>query len=89
MKIQFVIAGYTIPYGVNLITAGRLGDTYGRKHMFMIGMAVFTLTPAGCAFSPNSLILIIIRIFQGAAAAIMFPQALAIIQTIFTSNKRI
>jgi MFS family permease len=87
-QIQFVIAGYTIAYGVNLITAGRLGDTYGRKRMFMIGMAVFTLTSAGCAFSPNSLTLIIIRIFQGAAAAIMFPQALAIIQATFTSKQK-
>ena len=87
-QIQFVIAGYTIAYGVNLITAGRLGDTYGRKRMFMIGMAVFTLTSAGCAFSPNSLTLIIVRIFQGAAAAIMFPQALAIIQATFTSKQK-
>jgi MFS family permease len=87
-QIQFVIAGYTIAYGVNLITAGRLGDTYGRKRMFMIGMAVFTLTSAGCAFSPNPSTLIIIRIFQGAAAAIMFPQALAIIQATFTSKQK-
>src|SRR5215467_5131512 len=87
-QIQFVIAGYTIAYGVNLITAGRLGDTYGRKRMFMIGMAVFTLTSAGCAFAPNSLTLIIIRIFQGAAAAIMFPQTLAIIQATFTSKQK-
>jgi MFS family permease len=87
-QIQFVIAGYTIAYGVNLITAGRLGDTYGRKRMFIIGMALFTLTSAGCAFSPNSLTLIIIRIFQGAAAAIMFPQALAIIQATFTSKQK-
>lgn len=87
-QIQFIIAGYTIAYGVNLITAGRLGDTYGRKRMFMIGMAVFTLTSAGCAFAPNSLTLIIIRIFQGAAAAIMFPQTLAIIQATFTSKQK-
>src|SRR5215813_73740 len=87
-QIQFVIAGYTIAYGVNLITAGRLGDTYGRKRMFMTGMAVFTLTSAGCAFAPNSLTLIIIRIFQGAAAAIMFPQTLAIIQATFTSKQK-
>jgi MFS family permease len=87
-QIQFVIAGYTIAYGINLITAGRLGDTYGRKRMFMIGMAVFTLTSAGCAFAPNSSTLIIIRIFQGAAAAIMFPQTLAIIQATFTSKQK-
>jgi MFS family permease len=87
-QIQFVIAGYTIAYGVNLITAGRLGDSYGRKRMFMIGMALFTLTSVGCAFSPNPSTLIIIRIIQGAAAAIMFPQALAIIQAAFMSKQK-
>jgi MFS family permease len=87
-QIQFVIAGYTIAYGVNLVTAGRLGDTFGRKRMFMIGMTVFTIVSAGCAVSPSSLILIIVRIVQGAAAAIMFPQALAIIQATFKSKQK-
>ena len=68
-QIQFVIAGYTTAYAVNLITAGRLGDTYGRKRMFMIGMAGFTITSALCAFAQDPLTLIITRVFQGAAAS--------------------
>jgi MFS family permease len=54
----------------------------------MIGMAVFTIASAGCAVSPDSMTLIIIRVFQGAAAGLMFPQALAIIQATFKSKQR-
>jgi MFS family permease len=63
-EIQFVVAGYAVAYAVNLITAGRLGDTYGRKRLFMIGMAGFTITSALCAFAPNALTLIVTRVFQ-------------------------
>ena len=87
-QIQFVIAGYTTAYAVNLITAGRLGDTYGRKRMLVIGMAGFTITSALCAFAQDPLTLIITRIFQGAAAALMFPQALSLIQATFISKQK-
>jgi len=87
-QIQFVISGYTIAYAVNLITAGRLGDTYGRKRIFMIGMAAFTITSAFCAFAQDPLSLIITRVFQGAASALMFPQALSIIQATFISKQK-
>jgi EmrB/QacA subfamily drug resistance transporter len=87
-QIQFVIAGYTIAYGVNLITAGRLGDTYGRKRIFMIGMTSFVITSTLCAFAQDPLTLIITRVFQGTAAALMFPQALSIIQATFTSKQK-
>src|SRR5215469_10069565 len=65
-----------------------VGDTYGRKHIFMIGMAGFTITSAFCALAPNALTLIVTRVFQGAAAAIMFPQALSIIQATFRSRQK-
>jgi MFS family permease len=87
-QIQFVIAGYTIAYAVNLITAGRLGDTYGRKRIFMIGMTVFTTISVFCAFAQDPLTLIVTCVFQGAAAAIMFPQALSMIQVTFLSKQK-
>jgi MFS family permease len=87
-QIQFVIAGYTIAYAVNLVTAGRLGDTYGRKRIFIIGMASFIVTSIICAFAQSPQILIITRVFQGIAAALMYPQALSIIQATFTSKER-
>jgi MFS family permease len=83
-----VVAGYAVAYAVNLITAGRLGDTYGRRRIFMIGMVGFAITSTFCAFAPNDLTLIVTRVFQGAAAAIMFPQALSIIQATFTSRQK-
>jgi len=87
-QIQFVITGYLIAYAVNLITAGRLGDTYGRKRMFLIGMTAFTIISAFCAFAQDPITLIITRIFQGAASALMFPQALSIIQATFTPRQK-
>jgi len=87
-QIQFVIAGYTKAYAVNLVTAGRLGDTYGRKRIFVIGMASFIVTSTICAFAQSPQTLIISRVFQGVAAALMYPQALSIIQTTFTSKER-
>jgi MFS family permease len=83
-----VIAGFTTAYAVNLITAGRLGDTYGRKRMFIIGMTGFTITSAACAFAQDPLTLIIIRVFQGSAAALMVPQALSIIQATFALKQK-
>jgi MFS family permease len=56
--------------------------------MFVIGMAGFTITSALCAFAQDPLTLIITRIFQGAAAALMFPQALSLIQATFISKQK-
>ena len=67
-----------------LITGGRLGDLYGRKRMFMTGMACFTLASTTCGFAPNGLVLICGRILQGASAAVMAPQVLATIRILFS-----
>src|ERR1700756_1224096 len=76
--------GYASAYAVFLITGGRLGDLYGRKRMFMTGMAGFIIASAICGFAPNGSILILGRILQGASAAVMAPQVLATIRTIFS-----
>jgi MFS family permease len=59
-----------------LTSSLRLGDTYGRKRMFIIGMTSFIITSAVCASAQSPLTLIVTRVFQGTAAALMFPQAL-------------
>lgn len=87
-SIQFVIAGYTIACAVNLVTTGRLADTYGRKRMFIIGMGSFIVASAVCAFAQSPQTLIITRVFQGIAAVIMYPQVLSIIQATFASKER-
>ncbi len=81
--IQFVIAGYALAYAVLLITGGRLGDIFGRKRLFLIGMAGFTLASALCGLAPTPGALVGFRVLQGAAAALMSPQVLAIIQVTF------
>src|ERR1700677_1342228 len=89
-EIELVIAGYGLTYAVCLITGGRLGDIYGRKITFILGMAGFTLTSALCGLAPTAGWLIFSRLVQGCAAAVMFPQALSFIQVNFAgSSKRV
>jgi MFS family permease len=70
------------------VTAGRFGDTYWRKRMCIIGMESFIVTSTMCAFAQSPQTLIITRVFQGIAAALIYPQALSIIQTTFISEER-
>ncbi|WP_329110190.1 MFS transporter [Micromonospora sp. NBC_01699] len=81
--IQAVTVGYTLCFAVILITGGRLGDIFGRKKMFLTGVAGFVLTSALCAFAPSAEMLVVSRMLQGVAAAIMVPQVLAIIHVTF------
>ncbi len=87
-QVQFVITGYALTYAVLLITGGRLGDVYGRKRLFLLGIAAFTLTSALCGLAPAPGILIAARVAQGMAAALMTPQVLAIIQVTFAPEER-
>src|SRR3984957_7145334 len=89
-EIERVTPGYGLTYALCLITGGRLGDIYGRKITFILGMAGFTLTSALCGLAPTAGWLIFSRLVQGCAAAVMFPQALSFIQVNFTgSSKRV
>jgi EmrB/QacA subfamily drug resistance transporter len=87
-EIQWVAAGYTLAFAAGLITGGRLGDIYGRKRIFLIGIVGFTVasTLSGVATDPQ--FLIGARVLQGAMAALMVPQILAIIQASFPQEER-
>jgi EmrB/QacA subfamily drug resistance transporter len=87
-QVQFVIAGYSLSYAVALVTGGRLGDIYGRKRMFMLGMAGFIAASVFCGLAPTAPVLIGARIAQGLAGAVMTPQVLAIIQVTFAPESR-
>src|SRR5215471_10828354 len=87
--IQWALAGYTLAYAVVLITGGRLGDTFGRKRLFLVGVAGFTLMSALCGAAQSSGMLIGCRVAQGAFGAIMIPQVLSVIQVIFPAAERI
>jgi EmrB/QacA subfamily drug resistance transporter len=87
-EVEFVIAGYGLAYAVALITGGRLGDIFGRRLMFMIGLAAFVLTSVLCGLAPSSLWLVIGRLAQGLAAAILFPQVFSLIRVAFADPSR-
>jgi EmrB/QacA subfamily drug resistance transporter len=86
--IQLVVAGYGLTFAAGMITGGRLGDVYGRRRMFAIGLALFTVTSAACGFAPNATFLVVARVLQGAAGAMMTPQVLAILGTVYTGERR-
>lgn len=87
-EVQLVISGYAVVYAVFLITGGRLGDIFGRKLIFLIGLSGFAVASALCglAWSPASLIMG--RLLQALAAAAMAPQALASIHSLFPPGER-
>jgi EmrB/QacA subfamily drug resistance transporter len=87
-QIQLVIAGYGLAYAVCLITGGRLGDIFGRKRVFLIGVAGFTFSSVLCGLAPRPELLIAFRVLQGLAGALMFPQVLSIIQITFPPHER-
>jgi EmrB/QacA subfamily drug resistance transporter len=87
-QIQLIVASYQLGYAVFLITGGRLGDLFGRKRLFVVGLVAFVLTSALCGLAPNALSLIVARALQGLAAALMYPQVASIIQVTFAPAER-
>ncbi|MFI7405118.1 MFS transporter [Streptomyces sp. NPDC049541] len=81
--IQWFTTAYTLPFAVLLITGGRLGDIAGRKRLFVIGVTGFMIASAACALAPSVGLLIAFRVVQGAAAAVIIPQTIGLIKTMF------
>lgn len=81
--IQWLTAGYTLAMAAGLIIGGRLGDIYGRKRMFMTGVAGFTLLSVLCGLAEGSTALIGFRVLQGLFGAVLIPQGLGLIKDIF------
>ncbi|TWF74446.1 MFS transporter [Pseudonocardia hierapolitana] len=86
--LEMVVAGYGIAFAVLLVLGGRLGDAFGRRRMFRIGLSAFTVTSLVCGLAPNATTLVLARIAQGAAAAIAMPQVLASIQALTSGDER-
>lgn len=86
--IELVVAGYSLAYGVLLVTGGRLGDMFGRKRVYLIGMAAFTFASILCGLAPNASILVAARVLQGATASLVLPQVLASIRVGFDGDER-
>ena len=87
-NLEMIVAGYGIAFAVLLVLGGRLGDAFGRRRMFRLGLLAFTVTSLVCGLAPNASTLVVARMAQGAAAAIAMPQVLASIQAATTGEHR-
>jgi EmrB/QacA subfamily drug resistance transporter len=86
--LQWIVDGYVLAFASLLLTGGILGDRYGRKKMFLGGLALFTLASLGCALSPSTSWLIGFRALQGVGGALLMPGTLSIITVTFPPHER-
>ncbi|WP_414684173.1 MFS transporter [Microbacterium sp.] len=87
-NVVWVTSAYLLAYAVPLLITGRLGDRFGPKTIYLVGLSVFTLASLGCGLSATLEMLIVFRAAQGLGAALMTPQTMAIITRTFPPNRR-
>lgn len=87
-SVVWVMLSYMIPYGATLPIMGKLGDQYGRKKMYIIGLMVFTVATMLVGLSWSSTTVILFRIIQGIGAGLLFPNAMALVADAFPPNER-
>ena len=81
--LQWVIGGYTLTLGAGLVLGGRLADRYSRRNVFLLGLVSFTITSLLCAIAPNIESLIVFRLIQGFAGAMVLPHVIGFIRDVF------
>ena len=86
--LSWIATAYLLASGVVLVPAGKLGDIYGRKRIFTIGIAVFTVFTVGTAFAPSIYWIIVFRVFQGIGAAMSMATSMAILTDVFPVSER-
>ena len=87
-QLEWTVNAYNLSFAVLLMTTAALGDRFGRKRMFALGLALFSAASAACAVSPDVGFLIAARAVQGAGAAFILPLALALLTAAFPPEKR-
>ncbi len=85
--LQWIVGGYALALAVGLLTGGRLGDLFGRRRMFLIGVLGFTVASAACGLAPSTAVLVAARLVQGLAGAMMVPQGLGVIRDVFPPDE--
>lgn len=85
--VQLVVSGYAASYAVFLITGGRLGDLYGRRRLFLWGMAVFVLGNLICGLADKAIVLVLGRMLLGLSAAVLVPQVLGSIRVLYDEQR--
>ena len=86
--LQWVMNGYTLTLAAFLLIGGSLGDRFGRRKVYLIGIVWFALASAACGFAPGVVFLIVTRVLQGAGAALLTPGSLAILEASFAPADR-
>jgi EmrB/QacA subfamily drug resistance transporter len=86
--LEWTINGYTLSFAVLLATGGRLGDIFGRRRMFLIGVVIFALSSATAGLAQSATDLVVSRVVQGVGAALMMPGTLSIITDAFPAHER-
>lgn len=86
--IQWVVSGYALSFALVLVTAGRVGDTIGRRRIFLIALAGFVLCSACAGAAPSIALLVVARVAQGVCAGCLAPQNSALIQQMFRGAER-
>lgn len=87
-NVVWVTSAYLLSYAVPLLITGRLGDRFGPKNIYLIGLAIFTLASLGCGLSASLGALVAMRAVQGLGASLMTPQTMAVITRTFPPNRR-
>jgi EmrB/QacA subfamily drug resistance transporter len=87
-SLEWTVNAYTLSYAVLLLTGAALGDRFGRRRMFVIGLGMFTLASAAAALAPTTEALIAARAIQGVGAAIVTPLTLTLLAEVFPPDKR-
>lgn len=87
-ETQLIVAGYVLAFGIVLVPAGRLGDVWNRKALFVMGLITFALASLVCALAPAKEVLVVGRLVQGLAAGLLMPQVLGLIQQLFQGQER-
>ena len=86
--LELIVAGYAFTYAAGMVTGGRLGDLFGYRRLFLLGMTAFTAASLLCGLAQSSGQLVAARLLQGLAAAVMVPQVLALISSVFPMPER-